>query len=437
MKIAIIGSGIAGLTLAHHLHKNHDITLFEANSHIGGHTHTHDIEIFGKNYAIDTGFIVFNDRTYPHFIEMLNELKVAWQPSSMSFSVRNEATGLEYNGTNLNSLFAQRSNFFKPKFYGMILDILRFNKESLALLDSANKSASEISMGEYLTKNRYNQLFINNYIIPMGAAIWSTDALQMLNFPARFLVRFFHHHGMLTVNNRPQWRTIVGGSARYVEKLTESFKHKIRLNTPIASVERLNNSVKIKPQQGEEEAFDYVFFACHSDQALAMLGADASVQEREILGAIPYQENSIYLHHDRSLMPKRELAWAAWNYHVTAKASAKVLVTNTFPVTNKVQVTYNMNILQNIQSPEPILVTLNHTDLINPAKVIKRLKYTHPVFTLSGTVAQARHAEISGQNRTGFAGAYWRNGFHEDGVMSALAALQHFEAFAAKGANLE
>ncbi len=421
MKIAIIGSGIAGLTLAHHLHKNHDITVFEANSHIGGHTHTHDIALFGKNYAIDTGFIVFNDRTYPNFIGMLDELKVAWQPSSMSFSVRNEATGLEYNGTNLNSLFAQRSNFFKPKFYGMISDILRFNKESLDLLESA----SEISLGEYLNQNHYQPLFIHNYIIPMGAAIWSTDAAQMLNFPARFLVRFFHHHGMLTVNNRPHWRTITGGSARYVEKLTEGFKHKIRLNTPIASAKRLYNCVKIKPQQTDEETFDYVFFACHSDQALAMLGADANLQECEILGAIPYQENSIYLHHDSSLMPKRELAWAAWNYHVTAKASAKV------------QVTYNMNILQNIQSPEPILVTLNHTDLINPAKVIKRLKYTHPVFTLAGTAVQARHAEISGQNRTGFAGAYWRNGFHEDGVMSALAALQHFEAFAAKVANLE
>ncbi len=421
MKIAIIGSGIAGLTLAHHLHKNHDITVFEANSHIGGHTHTHDIALFGKNYAIDTGFIVFNDRTYPNFIGMLDELKVAWQPSSMSFSVRNEATGLEYNGTNLNSLFAQRSNFFKPKFYGMISDILRFNKESLDLLESA----SEISLGEYLNQNHYQPLFIHNYIIPMGAAIWSTDAAQMLNFPARFLVRFFHHHGMLTVNNRPEWRTITGGSARYVEKLTEGFIQEIRLNTPIAGVKRLSNNVIIKPQWGDEEAFDYVFFACHSDQALAMLGADANVQEREILGAIPYQENSIYLHHDSSLMPKRELAWAAWNYHVTAKASAKV------------QVTYNMNILQNIQSPEPILVTLNHTDLINPAKVIKRLKYTHPVFTLAGTAVQARHAEISGQNRTGFAGAYWRNGFHEDGVMSALAALQHFEAFAAKVANLE
>ena len=413
MKIAIIGSGIAGNTLAHHLHKNHDITVYEANSHIGGHTHTHDIELFGIKYAVDTGFIVFNDRTYPNFISLLDEVKVAWQPSHMSFSVQNETTGLEYNGTTINSLFAQRSNFFKPSFYGMIQDILRFNKESLSLLESGD----EISLGDYLAQNRYRKLFIDNYIVPMGAAIWSTDAAQMMDFPARFLVRFFHHHGMLTVNNRPQWRTIVGGSARYVEALTAPFKQNILLNTPIVSVKRLKNCVKIKPKNDAQATFDYVFFACHSDQALTMLNADASKAEREILGAIPYQENSIYLHHDRSLLPKRKLAWAAWNYHVSDKVS------------DKVQVTYNMNILQNIQSPEPILVTLNHTDNINPDKIVKRLTYTHPVYTIAGAAAQARHTEISGINRTGFAGAYWRNGFHEDGVTSALVALQHFYAF--------
>jgi predicted NAD/FAD-binding protein len=411
MKIAIIGSGIAGNTLAHYLHKAHDITLFEANSHIGGHTHTHKIDLFDKNYAIDTGFIVFNDRTYPNFIAMLDELKVPWQPSNMSFSVRNETSGMEYNGTTINSLFAQRRNLFRPSFYSMIKDILRFNKESLALLSSEN----EIKLGDYLAQNNYKPLFINNYIIPMGAAIWSTDAAQMLDFPARFLVRFFHHHGMLSVNNRPQWRTIAGGSARYVEALTAPFKHKIKLNAPIVNVRRFKKTVKIKPQFSDELSFDYVFFACHSDEALAMLGADASPIEREILSVVPYQENSVYLHYDRSLLPKRKLAWAAWNYHVSKKP------------TNKVQVTYNMNILQNLQSPEPILVTLNHTDFINPAKVIKRLTYTHPLYTLAGAAAQARHAEISGQNRTGYAGAYWRNGFHEDGVTSALAALQHFE----------
>ena len=412
MKIAIIGSGIAGNTIAHHLYAEHEITVFEANSHIGGHTHTHEIELFGSKYAVDTGFIVFNDRTYPQFIGLLEKLKVAWQPSQMSFSVHNEVTGLEYNGTTLNSLFAQRRNFFKPSFYGMIRDILRFNKQSLALLESN----SEIKLGDYLAQHHYKPEFINNYILPMGAAIWSTDAAQMLEFPARFLVRFFHHHGMLTVNNRPQWRTITGGSARYVEKLTEDFKFKIKLNTPIASVKRLKNTVILKPANGDEQVFDYVFFACHSNQALSLLGADATAPEREILGAIPYQENTVYLHHDVSLLPKRKLAWAAWNYHVTAEPS------------NKVQVTYNMNILQNIQSPEPILVTLNHTDFINPAKVIKRLKYTHPVYTIAGVAAQARHAEISGHNLTGYAGAYWLNGFHEDGVASALTALSHFQA---------
>ena len=415
MKIAIIGSGIAGITLAHHLYKTHDITVYEANSHIGGHTHTHDIEIDNKKYSVDTGFIVFNDRTYPEFIQLLEVHKVAWQPSNMSFSVRCEATGLEYNGTTLNSLFAQRSNLFKPSFYQMISDILRFNKTSLELLSSGN----EISMGDYLKQNKYGQRFINQYIIPMGAAIWSTDATQMLQFPARFFVRFFHHHGMLSVNNRPQWRTIAGGSARYVEALTAPFKQSIKLNTPVKSVKRNAKNVGITLQNSDKAQFDYVFFACHSDEALAMLGANATQSESEILSAIPYQKNSVYLHTDASLMPKRKLAWAAWNYHLPKLPS------------NKVAVTYNMNILQNIDCPQPILVTLNHTDNINPAKIIKRLQYTHPVYTLAGAAAQARHTEISGQNRTGYAGAYWLNGFHEDGVKSALAALQHFKKFIA------
>jgi predicted NAD/FAD-binding protein len=410
LKIAIIGSGIAGNTIAYHLHQQHDITVFEAESHIGGHTHTHHITHEGRNFTVDTGFIVFNDRTYPNFNQLLDELEVGWQPSEMSFSVRSEHRDFEYNGTSLNSLFAQRSNFFKPSFHRMIRDILRFNKTSLELLQEGN----EIKLGDYLRQGQYSQQFIDNYIIPMGSAIWSTDAKQMLDFPARFFVRFFHHHGMLTVNNRPQWRTIKGGSTSYVAALTENFKYKIKLNTPIESVRRLKSSVRVKPKFGEEEKFDYVFFACHSDQALKIL-SDKSQAETEILGAIPYQENTVYLHHDVSLLPKRELAWAAWNYHVTT------------PPAERVAVTYNMNILQNLQSKEPLLVTLNHTRLINPAKVFKRLKYWHPVYTLAGAAAQARHAEISGVNRTGFAGAYWRNGFHEDGVMSALAALKHFE----------
>jgi uncharacterized protein len=412
MKIAIIGSGIAGNTLAHHLHAQHNITVYEANSHIGGHTHTHDIQFEGRQYSVDTGFIVFNDRTYPHFIDMLEKIGVQYQPSNMSFSVRCEKTGLEYNGTSFNSLFAQRRNFLKPAFYGMILDILRFNKEAVSLLNTQ----SEITLGEYLTQNKYKKSFIDHYIIPMGAAIWSTDAANMLDFPARFLVRFFHHHGFLTVNDRPQWRTITGGSAQYAEALTAPFKSHIQLNAPIESVKRLEKQVLVKLKNAAEQSFDYVFFACHSDEALAILGQDATAVEKEILSAIPYQENTVYLHHDSSMLPKRKLAWAAWNYHITKMPA------------NKVQVTYNMNILQNIQSTEPLLVTLNHTDSINPAKVIKRLKYHHPLYTIAGAAAQTRHAEISGHNRTAYAGAYWRNGFHEDGVVSALEALKHFEA---------
>ena len=409
MKIAIIGSGIAGNTLAHHLHKHHEITVFEAGSHIGGHTHTHDIEHKGRRYSVDTGFIVFNDRTYPNFIALLNELGVDWQASDMSFSVHCEKTGFEYNGTSLNTLFAQRRNLFKPAFYWMIGEIMRFNKSSLELL----AEGPEIRLGDYLAHGKYSQQFIDYYIIPMGSAIWSTEARQMLDFPARFFVRFFHHHGMLTVNDRPQWGVIKGGSARYVEALTASFRERVRLDTPVEHVRRLKRSVGVKPLNGPEETFDWVFFACHSDTALTML-KDPSAAEREILSAIPYQENSVYLHTDRSLLPRHKLAWAAWNYHVTAT-----------PI-DRVAVTYNMNILQGLDSPEPLLVTLNHTRNINPAHVIKRLTYHHPLYTTAGTMAQARHAEISGVNRTAYCGAYWRNGFHEDGVVSALTALEHF-----------
>lgn len=407
MKIAIIGSGIAGNTIAYHLHKAHDITVFEAGSHIGGHTHTHDIVVGGKQHAVDTGFIVFNDRTYPNFIALLNELGVEWQPSHMSFSVHCEKSGFEYNGTTLNSLFAQRRNFLRPSFYRMIGEILRFNKTAPELLEDG----PEIRLGDYLTQQGYSRNFIDYYIVPMGSAIWSAEARQMLEFPARFFVRFFHHHGMLSVNNRPQWRVIKGGSARYVDALTASFRDRIRLNTPVEQVRRLKRSVRVKPSNGPEETFDWVVFACHSDQALAML-SDPSAAEKDILGAIPYQENTVFLHTDSIMMPKRKLAWAAWNYHVTAAPAERVAVT------------YNMNILQGLDAPEPVLVTLNHTRNINPAKVIKRLTYHHPVYTTEGAKAQARHAEISGVNRTLYCGAYWRNGFHEDGVVSALAALE-------------
>ena len=419
MKIAIIGSGVSGNTLAWHLSKQHEVTVFEADGHIGGHTHTHEIDAFGKRYNIDTGFIVYNDWTYPNFIEMLNTLGVETQSSDMSFSVHDEASGLEYNGTSLNSLFAQRRNLFRPSFIGMIRDILRFNQEAPALLDDHQ---ADMPFGEYLKLNGYGEKFIAHYVIPMGSAIWSASPDQMFEFPAKFFIRFFHNHGMLSVSDRPEWRVIKGGSKAYVEKLTQAFKDNIRLNTPIESVQRKNEGVIVKPKNQAAELFDWVFFACHSDQALAIL-EDASNDEIEILGAIPYQNNQIVLHTDMNLMPKKKLAWAAWNYHITEQAL------------NLAAVTYNMNILQSLESPEPFLVTLNHTSQIDPNKIIKTLNYTHPVFTPKGIAAQLRHAEISGVNRTGYAGAYWRNGFHEDGVASALAALEHFQQAQSKDAT--
>lgn len=410
MKIAIIGTGIAGNVAAYHLHKHHNISVFEANDYIGGHTHTHDIELQGNRYQVDSGFIVFNDWTYPNFIKLLDELGVESQPSDMSFSVKCDTTGLEYNGTTINSLFAQRRNIFKPSFHRMLRDIIRFNREAKLLLNSADHG---ISLGEYLSTQQYSKQFIEHYIIPMGSAIWSADPAQMYQFPAYFFARFFNNHGMLNINDRPQWRVIKGGSQRYVEKLTASFREHIRLRTPVESVRRLQNHVEIKPLNAEPERFDYVFFACHSDQALKMI-ADPSRDEKSVLGAIPYQKNTAVLHTDSSILPEKRLAWAAWNYHILKRYQ------------NRTALTYNMNILQRISAPQTFCVTLNNSEAINPDKIIKVMEYDHPVFTLNGVEAQKRQSHINGANRSYYCGAYWRNGFHEDGVVSALNALEHF-----------
>ncbi len=410
MKIAIVGAGIAGNVAAWHLHREHDITVFEAGAHAGGHSHTHELEQAGKRYAVDTGFIVFNDWTYPNFIRLLGQLGVASQPSAMSFSVRDEASGLEYNGTSLNTLFAQRSNLLRPSFLGMLRDILRFNREAPALLEAPG---GELPLGEVLARGGYGRAFVERYIVPMGAAIWSTDPASMQRFPARFFVRFLHNHGMLSVNARPQWRVIRGGSARYVEQLTAPFRDRIRLRTPVESVRRLPGSVIVKARGRDAERFDALFLACHSDQALRLL-ADPSPAERAVLSAIPYQENEAVLHTDTRLLPRKRRAWAAWNYHVLREPGERVALT------------YNMNILQGLDAPEPYLVTLNRGDQIDPAKVIKRITYHHPQFTPAGVAAQARQAELNGPLNTYYCGAWWRHGFHEDGVVSALAALDHF-----------
>ncbi len=411
MRVAIIGAGIAGNVAAHRLHRVHDVTVFEAASHAGGHSHTHDVELDGCRLAVDTGFIVYNERTYPRFSALLASLGVATQESSMSFSVRDEATGLEYNGTSLNALFAQRRNLLRPAFLGMVRDILRFNREAPALLD---QPGGELPLGELLARGRYGSDFIEHYIVPMGAAIWSTDPGAMLGFPARFFIRFLHNHGMLTIGDRPVWRTVRGGSARYVERLTAPFRHRIRLETPVERVRRVPGGVIVKPRGHEAQHFDAVFLACHSDQALALL-ADPSEAERAVLTAIPYQRNEAVLHTDAGLLPRRALAHAAWNYHVRPDGRGPVALT------------YHMNILQRLQTPSPLLVTLNRSDAIDPARILKRIVYRHPLFTPASVAAQARQRELNGARCTYFCGAWWRNGFHEDGVASAEAAVDHFE----------
>lgn len=415
MRVAIVGTGIAGNVAAYHLAREHDIVVYEAGSHVGGHTHTHEVEQGGRPYSVDTGFIVFNGWTYPNFIALLNQLGVQSQDSPMSFSVRDERHGIEYNGTSLNTLFAQRSNLFRPSFWRMLRDIARFNREAPELLKEGNDS---LCLGDYLEANRYSREFVERYIVPMGAAIWSTNPQAMRTFPARFFVRFFHNHGMLSVNDRPQWRVIRGGSARYVEKLTAPFRDRIRLNTPVQSIRRVAGGAVVKARGCEAERFDAVFMACHSNQALALL-EDAGAAEREVLGAIAYQHNEAVLHTDTRLLPRRRLAWAAWNYHVLGDVEKN-------EHNQQVALTYQMNILQSLDAPEPFLVTLNRSDAIDPAKVIRRIAYEHPLFTPAAVAAQARQEEINGPLATYYCGAYWRNGFHEDGVVSALAALKHF-----------
>lgn len=413
MKIAVIGTGIAGNVVAHRLAREHEVTVFEAEDRIGGHTNTVDVELAGHRYAIDTGFIVFNNRTYPNFIALLDELGVASQSSDMSFSVQNERTGLEYNGTNLNALFAQRRNLLRPSFYGMLREILRFNKEAPELLQP---EAPDLTLGQFLELGGYSSMFIDNYIIPMGAAIWSAVPGVMQQMPAAFFVRFFENHGLLTVNDHPTWRVIKGGSHRYVEKLVAGHRDRIRLNAPVERVRRLPTHVYVKVRGAEPERFDHVFMACHSDQALAML-EDPTPQEREVLGAVDYQHNEAVLHTDARLMPQRRLAWAAWNYHILREA------------TDRAALTYNMNILQSLDSPTQFCVTLNNTAAIDPSTIIRRIDYAHPVFTPGAVAAQRRQGEINGPRRTYYCGAYWRYGFHEDGVVSALNAMEHFEVW--------
>ncbi len=411
MKIAIIGSGISGLTSAYLLNRNHDITVFEANDYIGGHTHTHNIKIKDKEYAVDTGFIVYNERTYPNFIKLLDTLGVERQLSTMGFSVKSASEDYEYAGESLNSLFAKRSNIFRLGFLRMLYEMYRFGKKS----DSTGLGLDvSITLGTYLRSENYSNEFINYFIIPMGAAIWSTPANKVLDMPAYFFIKFFYNHGMLEIINRPKWWVIKDGSSAYIKKIIKGFESKINLSSPIRTVSRLDNGIEIETANSKKPLiFDAVVFATHSDQELGML-KDPTEKEKDILSSIPYQKNEVLLHTDSSVLPKRKLAWASWNYQLDSNPESPVVLT------------YNMNILQSLDCDETFCVTLNDHQSVDKSKVLKKITYHHPLFTVKGIEAQKRKLEISGVNNTYYCGAYWHNGFHEDGVASAIEVCKHF-----------
>lgn len=403
MRIAVIGSGIAGLASAWLLSRRHEVTLFETNDYLGGHTHTHDIELDGRRYAVDTGFIVHNPLHYPLLTRLFDELGVASQPTTMSFAVHNEASGLEYNATSLDALFCQRRNLLSPRFIGMVRDLFRFYREAPALLHGPHPGPT---LGDWLAVHRYGAAFRDEHLVPMASALWSSPAEQILAFPARYLVQFMANHQMLQVAGRPEWRVVRGGSASYVRAMRQRWQVRERLGNPVRDIRRDRLGVMVTSEAGADR-FDQVVLACHSDQALALL-ADASEPERAILGAIPYQANDVVLHTDATLLPRRRKAWAAWNAFIPREPGA--------PCT----VSYCMNLLQSLDAPEPFVVTLNRSEAIDPAKVLRRMRYHHPVYTHASVAAQQRKAEIQGVNRTWFAGAYWGWGFHEDGMRSAV-----------------
>ncbi|WP_100656327.1 NAD(P)/FAD-dependent oxidoreductase [Alteromonas flava] len=407
--IAIIGSGISGLTCAYLLSQKHTITVYEANDYIGGHTATKKVDVDGKTYAIDTGFIVFNDWTYPNFNKLMAQLKVDMQPTEMSFSVKNVAENLEYNGNTLNSLFAQRRNLLRPKFIGMVRDILTFNKACKTL--DVNTVSDTTTLFDFIAQLGLGKAFTDNYILPMCAAIWSASIEQTKRFPLRFFLQFFNNHGLLNITDRPQWYTIIGGSNCYIEPLIRGFQERILLNTPVAEVKHGAQGIEVVTANGNKQVYDDVIFACHSDQALQMLSNPAP-EQANILGAIPYAMNEVVLHTDTTLLPKRHLAWASWNYLIKGDKGE-----NDKPAS----VTYNMNILQRLHdAPETFCVTLNNTAEIDPAKILGTYHYAHPQFGTAMVSAQQQRDKICGVNGMHFCGAYWYNGFHEDGVRSAL-----------------
>ena len=413
MRVAVIGSGIAGLASARLLSRKHAVTLFEANAYPGGHTHTHAIHMDGRDYTVDTGFIVHNRAHYPLLSALFDELGVETQPTTMSFSVRNQATGLEYNAANLDTLFCQRRNLLSPRFLGMIRDLMRFYREAPALLEESGEGPT---LGEYLERGGYGAAFRDEHLVPMASALWSSPSAAVLGFPAHYLVQFMANHQMLSLSGRPEWRVVTGGSRRYVDAMRARWSVDERLNTPVLAVRRGDDAVDLVTPAGTQ-SFDEVVLACHSNHALPLL-ADADDTERSILGAMTYQANDTVLHTDASLLPRSRKAWAAWNAFIPADPG------------DACTVSYCMNLLQGFSSPEPFVVTLNRSNAIDPKRILRRMSYEHPVYTHASVAAQTRKAEIQGRRRVWFAGAYWGWGFHEDGIRSAVELAHDFERVA-------
>jgi len=410
MRIAIVGAGISGLVAARLLAEDHQVVVFESNDYPGGHTNTVDVPRREGRYAVDTGFIVFNERTYPNFIKLLEKLGVPWQDSTMSFSVKCGRTGVEFSPSTFRSLFAQPGNLLRSSFHRMLADVFRFRRDSEKLLRDNNE---EVTLEDYLRRSRYSKGFMDWFIIPMGAAIWSTDPGRFRRFPARYFTGFFKNHGILQLRNQPRWLVVRGGSKQYVAPLTRPFRKDIRLSCPVASIRRNDDHVEVTPQGEPPEKFDHVIIATHSDQALSIL-ADPSEAERRVLGAIPYQPNQAVLHTDHSVLPRRRAAWASWNYYIPPLE------------TDRVVLTYDMNRLQSLEAPVRFCVTLNDPGIVAPQTVVRKILYHHPLYTPEGLEARKNWKAISGVRRTHYCGAYWGYGFHEDGVKSALSVCRFF-----------
>lgn len=411
-RIAVVGSGIAGLSAAWLLSRTHTVTLFEANDYLGGHTHTVDVTLDGITAPVDTGFLVFNERTYPNLIALFDHLDVESTASDMSFSVRLAAARLEWAGSNLSTVFAQRRNLLRPAFWGMLADILRFNKEATALAQQPVDSVQ--SLGEFLDTGGYGRAFRDWYLLPMAGAIWSCPTAAMLQYPARTFFTFCANHGLLQVSDRPKWRTVNGGARSYVEKLAADIPD-IRINMPVQQVVRDPRGATLHCMGYAPEHFDAVVMACHSDQALRLLG-DADAAERRVLGAIGYQDNEVVLHTDESFLPRRRSAWSAWNYHADCETDAG----------RPVGVSYLINKLQPLPFARPVIVTLNPAHPPRPECLIDSYRYAHPVFDLGSIAAQARLPDLQGRHNTWYCGAWTGYGFHEDGLKAGIAVARAF-----------